>query len=442
VSLTTPISVQKLQTALHAKAKGSPDQRFYTLYDKMYRTEVLAFAYDRCRANRGTAGVDDQTFEDIEAYGRERWLGELAEELRRKTYRPQAVRRAMIPKLGQPNCSRPLGIPTIRDRVVQMATVLVLEPIFEADLQPEQYAYRPKRSALDAIRRVHKLLNTGHAEVVDADLSGYFDSIPHTELMKSVARRISDGTTLHLIKMWLEAPVEETDERGSKRRTTRNMDEGCGTPQGAPISPLLSNLYMRRFVLGWKMLGHDARLNAHIVNYADDFVICCRGTAEEAMAVMQDIMRKLKLTVNEQKTHVSKLPDETFDFLGYTFGRCYSRTGKAYIGTRPSKKRIARLCETISEMTSRRWLLMDAEERVDKLNRMLVGWSNYFCLGPVSKAYRTVHQHTRYRLRQWLCAKHKVQGQGSNRFTDRYLHDVLGLVCLPKLTANFPWAKA
>ncbi len=442
MSLTTPSSVQKLQTALHAKAKGSPNLRFYTLYDKMCRADVLAFAYDCCRANRGAAGVDDQTFGDIEAYGRERWLGELAEELRRKTYRPKAVRRVMIPKPGQPERMRPLGIPTIRDRVAQMAAVLVLEPVFEADLQPEQYAYRPKRSALDAVRHVHKLLHTGHTEVVDADLSGYFDGIPHAELMMSAARRISDGTMLHLIKMWLEAPIEETDERGRRRRTTRNKNEGRGTPQGAPISPLLSNLYMRRFVLGWKVLGHDRRLDAHIVNYADDFVICCRGTAEEAMAVMQDIMRKLKLTVNGQKTHISRLPDETFDFLGYTFGRCYSRTGKAYIGTRPSKKRIVRLCATISEMTSRRWLLMDAEERVDRLNRMLVGWSNYFCLGPVSKAYRTVHQHTRHRLRQWLCAKHKVQGQGSARFTDRYLQDVLGLVCLPKLTANFPWAKA
>ena len=338
VSLTTPNSVQKLQTAWHAKAKGSPDQRFYTLYDKMYRTEVLAFAYDCCRANRGAAGVDDQTFDDIEAYGRERWLGELTEELRRKTYRPQAVRRVLIPKPGQPKRTRPLGIPTIRDRVAQMAAVLVLEPIFEAALQPEQYAYRPKRSALDAVRHVHKLLNTGHTEVVDADLSGYFDGIPHAELMKSAARRISDGTTLHLIKMWLEAPVEETDERGSKHRTTRNKDEGRGTPQGTPISPLLSNLYMRRFVLGWKVSGHDRRPDAQIVNYADDFVICCRGTAEDAMAVMQDIMRKLKLTVNEQKTHISKLPDETFDFLGYTFGRCYSRTGKAYIGRPPVPK--------------------------------------------------------------------------------------------------------
>ena len=281
-----------------------------------------------------------------------------------------------------------------------------------------------------------------HFTLYTVDVCRYFDSIPHAELMKSAARRISDGAMLHLIKMWLEAPVEETDERGSKRRTTRNKDEGRGTPQGAPVSPLLSNLYMRRFVLGWKVLGHERRLDAHIVNYADDLVICCRGTAPAAMLAMRTLMHQLKLTVNEQKTHVCHVPDETFDFLGYTFGRCYSRTGKAYLGTRPSRKRIARLCRTISEMTSRRWVLKDAEERVDKLNRMLLGWSNYFCLGPVSQAYRTVHQHVRYRLRQWLCAKHKVRGQGSERFTDRYLHEVLGLVCLPKLTANFPWAKA
>ena len=235
MSLPNLPKVQKLQEALHAKAKGSPDFRFYTLYDKLYRDDVLYVAYRRSLINGGAPGVDGQTFEGIKAFGEKRWRDELAEELRTKTYRPQAVRRVWIPK---PNGKRrPLGIPTIKDRVVQMAAMLVLEPIFEADLQPEQHAYRPSHSALDAVRQVHGLINTGHTEVIDADLSGYFDSIPHAELMKSVARRVSDKQILHLIKMWLVAPVEETDERGRKHRTTRNKDTKRGTPQRTPITP-------------------------------------------------------------------------------------------------------------------------------------------------------------------------------------------------------------
>jgi group II intron reverse transcriptase/maturase len=441
MSLTPPTKVQKLQETLHAKAKGSPGYRFYMLYDKVYRRDVLEFAYRCCSANGGAAGVDGQTFADIEKYGMGRWLDELAEKLRKKTYRPEAVRRVNIPKPGQPGRTRPLGIPTVTDRVVQTAALLVLEPIFEADLQPEQYAYRPNRSALDAIRAIHALVNTGHTEVVDADLSGYFDSIPHSELMKSVARRVSDRHMLHLIKMWLIAPVEETDERGRKQRTTRNKDLKRGSPQGAPISPLLSNLYMRRFILGWKVLGHEKRLGAKIVNYADDFVICCRGTADRAMTTMRAMMQKLKLTVNESKTHVCRLPDESFDFLGYTIGRCYStRTGRAYLGTRPSRKKVLGLCREISEMTGRRWTLMDAADRVSRLNRMLVGWANYFCLGPVSKAYRIVDRHARHRLRQWLCDKHKLRGKGISRFPDEYLEQTLGLVQLQVRTRNFPWA--
>jgi len=428
---------------LHAKAKGSPTYRFYALYDKVYRDDILLFAYRCCKANGGAPGVDGQDFVDIETYGLELWLGELAEELRSKTYRPRAVRRVLIPKPGQPGRTRPLGIPTTKDRVVQTAARLVLEPIFETDLQPEQYAYRPGRSALDAVRHVHSLLNTGHTEVLDADLSGYFDSIPHAELIKSVSRRISDRHMLHLIKMWLRAPVEENDERGHKQRTTRNKDQGRGCPQGAPISPLLSNLYMRRFVLGWKVLGHERRLAARIVNYADDMVICCRGTAAEAMTAMRAMMQKLKLTVNEAKTHVCRVPDESFDFLGYTIGRCYSpKTGKAYIGTRPSQRKIQRICCEISEMTSRRWTLLEAADRVARLNHVLVGWANYFCLGSISKAYRAVDVHVRHRLRQWLCAKHKVKGQGTSRFPDNYLNLTLGLVQLQSRTRNFSWANA
>jgi group II intron reverse transcriptase/maturase len=443
MSLQPPPKVRKLQEALHAKAKGSPTYRFYALYDKVYREDILAFAYRCCKANGGAAGVDDQKFADIESYGLERWLGELAEKLRSKTYRPQAVRRVLIPKAGQPGRTRPLGIPTIIDRVVQTAVLLVLEPIFEADLQPEQYAYRPGRSALDAVQAVHTQVKTGYTEVVDADLSGYFDSIPHAELLKSVARRVSDGHMLHLIKMWLQAPVEETDERRLRQRTTRNKDEGRGSPQGAPISPLLSNLYMRRFILGWKVLGHDRRLDARIVNYADDFVICCRGTAQEAMTAMRGMMEKLKLTVNETKTHVCQVPDESFDFLGYTIGRCYSpRTGGAYIGARPSRKKIQGVCRRISELTSCRWELLDHGECVRRLNRVLVGWAHYFSLGSVSRAYRVVDAHARYRLRQWLRRKHKVPGRGTARFPLRYIYDTLGLVELQLRPRNFSRAKA
>jgi RNA-directed DNA polymerase len=268
-NLLTPPSVQKLQTALHAKAKDNPSFRFYALYDKLYRADVLRYAYACCKANRGTAGVDGERFEDIEAYGLDRWLGELALELRNKTYQPQAVRRVFIPKQSGTGL-RPLSIPPIRDRVAQTAAKLVLEPIIEADLPPEQHGYRPGRDALTAVKQVHSLLNTGHTQVIDADLSAYYDCIPHAELLQSVSRRVTDRQMLHLIKMWLETPVEESDGRGGTKRTTRSRDEKRGISQGSPLSPLLSNLYMRRFVLGWKRGGYAERFRAHIVNYADD----------------------------------------------------------------------------------------------------------------------------------------------------------------------------
>src|ERR1700740_3208031 len=441
MSLSTPESVQKLQTALQDKAKEAPNFRFYALYDKVYRKDVLAFAYQCCQANGGAAGVDGQTFEDIEAYGEERWLDELAQELKKRTYQPLPVRRVYSPKPA--GKQRPLGVPTIRDRTAETAAVLVLEPIFEADLQPEQYAYRKDRSALDAVRHVHKLINTGHGEIVDADLSSYFDSVPHAELMRSVARRVVDGAMLHLIKMWLEAPVEETDERGNKHWSTRNRDEGRGTPQGSPISPLFSNLYMRRFVLGWKKLGHEERWKAYIVNYADDLVICCRVGAEQGRAQMRMMMSKLKLTVNEKKTRVCYLPEEKFDFLGYTFGRCYSmRRNRVYVGTVPSKKRVQRICRAISDETGRDTVRLDPQVMVEKLNRMLTGWANYFCLGPVSKAYSAVDMHARRRLRRWLCDKHKEPRPGYLRFPEASLHSVFGLVQLPHRTTSLPWAKA
>lgn len=440
-NLVTPPNVQKLQSALHVKAKGEPGFRFYQLYDKVYRADVLEYAYRCCKANKGAAGVDGQRFEDIEAYGGQRWLGELAQRLRSKTYEPQAVKRVWLAK---PNSSkmRPLGVPTITDRVVQTATMLVLDPIFEADLAPEQFAYRRDRGAHDAVRAVHRLLNTGHTQVVDADLSGYFDNIPHPELLKCVARRVVDRHLLRLIKAWLVAPADEDDGKGRTTRSRANRDNKRGTPQGSPISPLLSNLYMRRFIAGWRRLGFEQRWAAHIVNYADDLVICCKRGAEDAMAAMCMIMGRLKLTVNGDKTHLCRIPQERFDFLGYTFGRCYSRKdGHAYIGTRPSSKSIKRMVVSISEVTDRRMTWLEAEAIVSRLNRKLTGWANYFCLGPVSPAYHTLDEHARQRLRRWLCRKHKVRGRGGKRFPDEYLLKDLGLVHLAPRTHDFPWAK-
>lgn len=406
MSLRPPPTVGKLQTALREKAKASPQFRFYSLYDKVFRADVLRWAYARCKAKGGAAGVDRQTFADIERYGLKRWLGELAEELRTKTYRPEAVRRGWIPKGdGQ---QRPLGIPTIRDRVVQMAFVLVVEPIFDEDLPPEQHAYRADHSAHDAVRAVQVWLDRGKTDVVDADLSGYFDSIPHHELMQCVARRISDGRLLRLVKMWLEAAVEETNERGKVTRTTRNKDEGRGTPQGGVASPLLANLYMRRFVLGWRTLGHERRLDAHIVNYADDFVICCPpGVAAQAMQVMRRMMEQLRLTVNERKTRQCAIPAETFTFLGFTFGSQVSwKTRRRYLTPYPAEKKVLAICQTISEETRRRTTWRTEAEQVRRLNQILLGWGNHFRLGYVTGAWQVVQQHACRRLRRWLREKH------------------------------------
>lgn len=439
-NLSTPICVQRLQRALHAKAKTEFGYRFYALYDKIYREDILAHAYAQCRSNKGAPGIDRQDFADVEAYGVKRWLDELAFALREESYQPVPIRRVFIPKTN--GKLRPLGISTLRDRVCMTAAMLVLEPIFEADLPSEQYAYRPGRNAQQAVKEVQERLHRGHTDVVDADLADYFGSIPHPELMLSLARRIVDRRVLHLIKMWLECAVEETDCRGRKTRTTEAKDNRRGIPQGSPISPLLSNLYMRRFVLAWKKLGLERSLGSRIVTYADDLVILCKhDKAEEALQRMREIMGKLKLTVNEEKTRLCKVPEGQFDFLGYTFGRRYSpKTGRAYTALWPSKKSIRRMVEKVHELTDLKTGWQETTVLVRKLNRTLGGWANYFNVGSVSGAYRAIDSYTATRLRRWLRNKYKLRRSKGGTYPLSHLYGYFSLASLSGRDKS--WAKA
>jgi len=423
MSLTTPSNIRELQRKLYIKAKQEPNYRFYALYDKIYREDILAHAYELAKANQGAPGTDKQSFEEIESGGRQKWLAGLREELCQRTYQPQPVRRVMIPKAN--GGERPLGIPTIRDRVAQTAAKLVLEPIFEADLEPNAYGYRPKRSAQDAVREVHRLICEGYTDVVDADLSKYFDNIPHSELLQSVARRIADGRMLHLLKMWLQAPVEERDEKGNRKLTG---GQGKGTPQGGVASPLLANLYMNRFLKHWRRQGKGEQYRAHIVNYADDFVILSRGKAEEARAWTQVVMTRLGLTLNEQKTCIRNAKQESFDFLGYTFGpRYWWKTGKPYSAASPSKRAIQRLKEGVYEMLrpgeNGRW-----EEVRDRLNAKLRGWQNYFSYGSLNQAYRIVDGYVYQCVRHFLRRRHKAtNSRGTHQFSDTVVYGERGV---------------
>jgi RNA-directed DNA polymerase len=377
--------------------------------------------------------VDGQSFTGIEAAGLGEWLNGIRNDLRAKTYKPQAVRRVKIPKPG--GGERPLGIPTIRDRVVQTAAKLLLEPIFEADFDPNAYGYRPKRSAQDAIRKVHELLREGYTDVVDADLSKYFDTIPHRELLQCVARRIVDRDMLHLIKMWLKVPVEERDKNG-KPQVSGGKKSMCGTPQGGVISPLLANLYMNRFLKYWQITGRGEFFQAQVVNYADDFVILSRRQAAGALDWTRNVMSRIGLTLNEAKTHIRRANAERFDFLGYTFGpHRFRKGGYVYLGESPSRKSVARLRGKVGDLMKSGNMKPWPEVR-DRLNATLRGWSSYFCLGDRYPAYRAVNHYVYQRVRVFLRRRHKVHSLGTARFSDQVVFGKLGVLRLMVLAKS------
>jgi RNA-directed DNA polymerase len=431
MSLATPEKIRSLQRKLYVKAKAKPAFRFYVLYDKICRADILLHAYRLTRANAGAPGVDGVTFAQIEERGLDAWLVGLREDLVSKRYKPDPVRRVMIPKANGDG-ERALGIPTIRDRVVQTAAKIVLEPIFEADFEDTAYGYRPHRGALVAVKEVHRHICRGHTDVVDADLSRYFDSIPHSDLLKSVARRVVDREVLRLIKMWLKAPIEERDADGT-RRMSGGRGNARGTPQGGVVSPLLANIYMNRFLKHWRLSGAEEAFRAHVVSYADDFVILSRGRAAEALTWVTQVMTKLGLSINEAKTSVRDARTERFDFLGYAFGpHWFKKTGKWYLGASPSKKSSQRLKTRVSEMlvpgNVAPW-----EDVRDKLNSMLLGWSGYFSYGTTARAYKHVDWHVYQRVRDFLARRHKVSGRGTARFSCDIVYGEMGLIRLERL---------
>jgi len=435
MSLETPDKIRNLQRKLYCKAKAEPAFRFYLLYDKICREDILRHAYALARSNAGAPGVDGMTFKQIDASGVEAWLAGLREELVSKTYRPDPVRRVTIPKPG--GGERPLGIPTIRDRVVQTAAKIVLEPIFEADFEDSSYGYRPRRSAVDAVKETHRLICRGYTDVVDADLSKYFDTIPHSDLLKSVARRIVDRHVLWLIKLWLKAPVEKRDGDGT-RRVSGGKSNTCGTPQGGVASPLLANIYMNRFLKHWRLSGRGEAFRAHVVSYADDFVILSRGCADEALTWTKAAMMKLGLTLSEAKTSVKNARKESFDFLGYTLGpQRYRKDGHWYLGASPSKKSVQRVKTKVGELLTLgnkgAWPVVR-----DRLNRLLIGWSAYFGYGTRLQAYRAVDNHVYDRVRHFLVRRHNVQGRGTRRFSRDDVFGDLGVLHLRRVHIGPP----
>ena len=411
--------IQEFQRKLYEKAKSDKKFRFYSLYDKTYRTDILEEAYRKAKSNGGTSGVDGETFEDVETKGRAEYLSELQKELKTEEYRPKPVLRVYIPKSN--GKMRPLGIPIVKDRIVQTAFLMVLEPIFEVDFSQSSYGFRPKKSAHAAVREIYKYLYWGCEEIYDVDLEKYFETVEHAKLLKLVAQRVSDGRILHVIKQWLSCGyVEEGQHRQSKR----------GTPQGGVISPLLANIYLNPVDQAFERngIGNIEKGSIHIVRYADDILILAQKNLERGINLLEHYVDRLGLSLNKEKTRRLNLKeDKKLEFLGFEFIRTKSwRTNKRLILVRPSPKSQKKCRGKIRTLINQK-IPLKAEDQIKELNKYLTGWTNYFRFGNSSKALSQISHYVDKRVRRLLQRQKGGSGYGWNKIDREYLYGRLGL---------------
>jgi group II intron reverse transcriptase/maturase len=420
--LATPAKVRKLQIVLYRKAKAEKKYRFWSLYGELCRWDVLEAAWGIVQANGGAAGVDGQSIEEIavDVGLKRQWIGSLQEELRNKTYRPSPVRRVWIPKAS--GGKRPLGIPTVKDRVVQTAAALILTPIFEADFHEHSYGYRPRRNTHQAMDQIRYALWDGLEQVVDADIAKYFETIPHRQLIKLLARRISDGAILKLVRSWLRAPVQEEGSDG-KRRVLPNKQ---GTPQGGVISPLLANLYLNRLD---HAVNRIRRNKCRMVRYADDLVILCKkGMAEELQGRLARWLGANGLRLNAEKTRLLDIRQESLVFLGFRVSwRKSGKTGRFYPHVEPSRQSIAQYRRAVRAILNRTTRHMPSEQVIWKLNQISRGWAQAFHYENCTRVFRRLADYTRQKLRSWLWRKHGKRRGRYDSYTYQRLHETYGL---------------